>query len=54
MVDADIPFLLSLADMDQLSLVYDNLKSTLSHKPSAMSAAVQEDMDIHFFPGHIS
>eukprot|EP00171_Calliarthron_tuberculosum_P022824 IDg22824t1 len=31
-VDADVPILLSLADMDRLQVVYDNLRNVLEHR----------------------
>lgn len=40
-VNAEIPFLLSLADMDRLEGVHNNLENTLTHKPSGIKASVQ-------------
>lgn len=39
-VDADVPFLLSLADMDRLSLSYDNTEDILHHRASGFTAEV--------------
>ena len=39
-VDADTPFLLCLADMDRLGLVYDNLEDRLIHAASGNSAPI--------------
>lgn len=39
-VDADIPILVSLADLDKNSLVYDNISGQLIHKPTGFTAQV--------------
>lgn len=39
-VEADIPLLLSLADLDRLKLVYNNLNDTLTHIPTKSRAKI--------------
>lgn len=42
-VDADVPLLLSLADMDRLGLAYDNVVDVLIHKESGAQAPMQRN-----------
>lgn len=52
-IDDDVPLLLSLADVDQLSIYYNNAEDKLIHQKSVESASVKrfhEDLFSHWNP----
>ncbi len=51
-VDAHVPLLLSLADMDALKLQYNNLKDTLIHEDTRSSAPVTRIFGHPFYVWH--